>query len=301
MAKSIKKHILDRLGNAKIRKLLILLNARGIVICRDFFTTFTYLPPIKNPQTFNEKINWIKLYRKDMRMVTLTDKVLVRGWVAEKIGVNYLIPLLGEYKNAGEFIRALPSLEGRFVVKATNGGGGKEVILCEDKTEEVWEQLKPKMDQWLLSNTYLRNGEWQYKKLVPRILCERMIDTDATDYKFFCFHGKVRLIQVDSTRFSGHKQQFFDLDWNQLPIVYVAKAGSEPFCKPDNLQEMQEVAEKLSEEFDFVRVDLYNVAGRIYFGEMTFTPNNGLSKFKPVEWDRKLGEMWNLDKQKKRG
>lgn len=299
--KSFKQFVLTKLGNAAVRKLVIQLNLRRVIIKRDFYATLKYKLPAKKPKGLNEKINWVKLYRKDYRMPTLTDKEFVRGWVAGIIGEKYLIPLLGVFSNLEEFEKALPRLEGSFVLKSTCGGGGKEVILCEDKAQKDWEKLEEQMEEWLHANVYWKTGEWQYKKLIPRILCEKMIDIDATDYKFFCFHGKVRLIQVDSTRFSGHKQQFFDLDWNQLPIVYVAKAGSEAFCKPDNLQEMQEVAEKLSEEFDFVRVDLYNVAGRIYFGEMTFTPNNGLSKFKPEKWDRKLGEMWDLDKQKKRG
>jgi len=299
MGKSIKKHILDRLGNGRVRRNFIRLGLRKVVIHRDFYSKFGYKIPAKNPRTFNEKINWVKLYRKDERMAVLTDKYLVRDWVKEKIGEEYVIPMYGIYNSIDEFKKALPDLPERFVAKATNGGGGKEVILCTDKKDINWEEKFVHMKRWSEFKPYYRGGEWQYKKLKSRIMCEEMVDVDANDFKLFCFGGKVFMIQVDLTRFSGHKQQFFDLDWNLMPIRYVASAGDEIYPRPDNLEELIAIAEKLSAEFEFVRVDLYNVNNKIYFGEMTFTPNNGMARFKPDEWDEKLGDMWKLDESRK--
>lgn len=296
---SIKQHILNRLGNAWLRKKLIQLNLRGIVIKRDFYFYLKYKFPAKNPKGLNEKINWVKLYRKDYRMPTLTDKELVREWVSNTIGEKYLIPLIGVYDNVEDFKKALTQLEGSFVLKSTCGGGGKEVILCEDKSGKDWIKLEERMEAWLGSNMYWKNGEWQYKELVPKILCERMIAVEAADYKIFCFHGKAHFLTVDFQRFSGHKQQFYDFDWNRLPMYRMVPQGDNDLPRPDNLEEMREVAEKLSAEFDFVRVDLYNEEGNIYFGEMTFTPGNGATKFKPEEYEEKFGDLWNLDMKKK--
>ncbi len=300
MVKSIKRRILDRLGDKKVRRIMIKLGLRRIVIYRDFYRRFGYMIPKRNPQTFNEKINWIKLYRKDERMSILTDKYLVRDWVKKMIGEEYVIPMYGVYNSIEEFKSNLPELPDCFVVKATNGGGGKEVILCNNKNEIDWEEKCSQMKQWIVYNSYCRGGEWQYKNLKSRIMCEKMVDVDANDFKLFCFGGKVVMIQVDLTRFSGHKQQFFDLDWNLMPIRYVASAGDEIYPRPDNLEEMIAIAEKLSAEFEFVRVDLYNVNNKIYFGEMTFTPNNGTARFKPEEWDKKLGDLWKLDESCKK-
>lgn len=300
MGNSIKERVIRKLADGRIRKLLIQLGLRKVVIHRDFYAKFGYKIPKKNPGTFNEKINWVKLYREDERMSILTDKYLVRDWVKKTVGEEYVIPIYGVYQTVEEFKKALPSLPDCLVVKATNGGGGKEVILCTDKKEINWEEQYSRMARWFEYQPYYRNGEWQYKNLTPRILCEEMVDVEANDFKFFCFGGKVVMIQVDLTRFSGHKQQFFDLEWNQLPIRYVASPGDEVYPRPDNLKEMISVAEKLSAEFEFVRVDLYNVNNKIYFGEMTFTPNNGVARFKPDECDRKLGDLWKLDESRKK-
>ncbi len=300
MGKSIKQHIMDRLGDGRIRKRLIQAGLRRIVIHRDFYVKFGYKIPKKNPGTFNEKINWVKLYRRDERMALLTDKYLVRGWVKKTIGEEYVIPMYDVYNTIEEFKAALPTLPDCFVAKLTNGGGGKEVILCTDKKEIDWEEKYSRMKRWIEYKPYYRSGEWQYKNLKSRIMCEKMVDIDANDFKLFCFGGKVVMIQVDLSRFSGHKQQFFDLDWNLLPIRYVAGAGDEIYPRPDNLKDLIMIAEKLAAEFEFVRVDLYNVRNKIYFGEMTFTPNNGMARFQPEEGDKKLGELWKLDENRKR-
>lgn len=297
--KSIKKFIIYRLGKASIRKVMIHLHLRGVIIRRDFYVNLKYNFPAKNPKGLNEKINWVKLYRKDYRMPILTEKESVRGWVKDKIGEEYLVPLLGVYNNLEEFEAALPKLEGSFVLKSTCGGGGEEVILCKDKAQKDWTKVEEQMATWLHSNVYLKTGEWQYKNLVPRILCERMIAVEATDYKIFCFHGSAYLMAVDFNRFSGHIQQFFDFDWHRLPIYRMVSQGDKDCARPENLDKMREIAEKLSADFDFVRVDLYNEGNRIYFGEMTFTPGNGTTKFKPEEYEEKLGELWNLDMSKR--
>ena len=299
MGKTIKQHYLDRLGAAGTRKLLIRLGLRNLVIKRDFYVYMGYAMP-KEPVTFNEKVTWTKLFRKDERMITLTDKYRVREWVAEKIGKEYLIPLLGYYKNGEEFFENLDTLSCPFVLKSTNGGGGREVLLCRAKEEIQKEKLAVKIQGWLSQDLYYRNGEWQYRYLTPQLICEKMIGENPSDYKIFCFHGKPYMIQVDANRFEKHRQQFFTPDWEQLSIRYVASSGEEVFEKPEGLSEMLSVAAKLSEDFEFVRVDLYYEQGQIYFGEMTFTPNNGCCRFEPHSWDEKLGAMWKLDQNCRR-
>lgn len=296
---SVKQYILNMLGKAWIRKKLIQFSMRGIIIRRDFYVTLKYKFPAKNPKGLNEKINWVKLYRKDYRMPILTDKELVRGWVSDTIGKEYLIPLLGVYETIEELKKALPNLEGSFVLKSTCGGGGNEVILCEDKTQINWVKIEEQIKTWLNSKVYWKTGEWQYKKLVPKIICERMIAAEATDYKIFCFDGKACFLTVDFNRFSGHKQQFFDFEWNRIPMYYMVPQGEGNCVRPDNLEEMRKLAEKLSADFDFVRVDLYNENGHIYYGEMTFTPGNGTTKFKPEKFEEKFGELWKLDTKKR--
>jgi len=250
---------------------------------------------LNNPRTFNEKIQWLKLYDSTPLKTRLADKFLVRDWVKEKIGKEYLIPLLGVYDSFDEIdFNVLPE---RFVLKANHGSGWN--IIVKNKEEFNKEQAKHNMDSWMRTNfAYCAGLELQYFDIVPKIIVEEYLgDEDGSgnlsDYKFFCFNGKPKYIQVDIDRYTNHKRNVYDLAWNLQPFVFQYQNGKNT-PPPDNLHEIVHIANILSKEFCFVRCDFYLVHKKIYFGEMTFTPESGQGKFKPEGWNLKFGNMIKL-------
>lgn len=263
------------------------------ILHHDFRKQMGYDLHLDVPKTFNEKIQWLKCYYRDPLMVTCADKVAVRKYVAEKLGgVEYLIPQYGIFNSADEIdYDALPD---SFVLKPNHSSG--RVIICSDKRQMDSDAIHKICDEWMHENYYYQNGEWQYKNIISKIICEKYIQTNTTDYKFFCFHGAPKLVNVIwNRRGSEYSDAFFDMECNKLP--FRSKHESDKLIKmPINFSVMRRLACKLSEGFPFVRVDLYNVNGHIYFGELTFTPANGMDKFEPIEWDRKLGDMLDLNR-----
>jgi hypothetical protein len=253
-----------------------------------------HLPNLKCPKTFNEKIQVLKLTCRDPRLPTLVDKHAVRGFVASRIGAEFLIPLIGCYQNASEI--DFNSLPEQFALKANHGSGWN--IICMDKSELDWPAAVDKMDRWLRMNFHRIGREWAYCSVPRRIVCEELITDEngnlPNDYKFFCFDGVPRFIQVDLDRFSGHSRNLYDTDWKLLPLEFEYPAGPKDHSAPSNLREMLQIAAKLSAGFPFVRVDLYSETGRTYFGEMTFYPEKGLGRFRPRSYDRIFGDFLDL-------
>ena len=248
-----------------------------------------------NPNTFNEKIQIYKLMYREKNLAKFTDKYLVREHVSGIIGENYLIPLIGLFSDPdGIEIEKLPN---QFIIKATHGSGWN--ILCLDKSDFEWESEKLKIREWLNTNFYTRFREWAYKNIEPRFIIEKLIleqnGSLPLDYKFFCFDGKPQYIQVDSNRFAGHTRNFYDVEWNRLPVKLMYPNNSEFEQKPDLLDEMLDIARKLSQGFPFVRVDLYAVP-EIYFGELSFYPEAGFGNFEPDEWDHEFGKKFEIQK-----
>ena len=253
------------------------------------------------PKTFSEKIQWLKLYNHNPLYTTLVDKYAVKKWVADKIGGEYIIPMLGVWNKANEIdFDVLPN---QFVLKTTNGGGG-DVIICKDKSKFNKAKAIVYLNRGLKNCIYNNYREWPYKNVPPRVIAEKYIDfenssnnndsSDLVDYKFFCFNGIPKFCQVIRNRNTKETIDFYDMEWNHMPFVGlnpVAKNGLNPVAKPQNLKDMISICEKLSEGFPFIRVDLYNVDGKIYFGELTFYPASGFGVFKPDEWNYKLGDM----------
>lgn len=254
---------------------------------------------LENPKTFNEKLQWLKLYDRKPEYTQMVDKYAVKKLVAEMIGEEYIIPTLGVWNQFEDIdFDALPN---QFVLKCTHDSGG--LAICRDKSTFDFAGAKKKLTASLKQNYYWKWREWPYKNVKPRIIAEVYMEEEQTvelrDYKFMCFEGQVKCSFVCSDRFSpeGLHVTFFDRDWKMMPFERHYPSRKEGLHKPLNYEKMIELAEKLSRGIPFVRVDFYEVDRKIFFGELTFYPGSGVEEFNPEEWDYKLGEMIVLPKQ----
>lgn len=248
---------------------------------------------LKNPQTYNEKIQWLKLYDCTPVKTRLADKYLVREYVKEKIGAQYLIPILGVWDSFDEI--DFDSLPNQFVLKANHGCGWN--IIVKDKSTFELTGAKAKFELWMHRNFAFMNGfELQYKNITPKIIAEQYIGSgeDLVDYKMSCFHGEVRYIWVDSERFTAHKRDIFNIEWELQPFRITYDHAPLLPAQPKNLQKMIELATKLSENFLHVRIDFYDVNGTVYLGELTFTSESGVGNFIPPVYDQLWGELLHL-------
>lgn len=255
---------------------------------------------IDNPVTFNDKIQWLKLYDSTPEKTRLADKYLVREWIREQIGEEYLIPIYGNkaYHSFEEIdFEQLPK---QFVIKANHASG--MIMVVKDKSTLNLEELKQTVDKWMHTTFGYRGMETHYFNIPPRIIIEEYIeelDGDLHDYKIHCFNGEPKFIQVFHDRDISAKvawHSFYDLDWNHLDFTYTHHhVNTEPTEKPPVLEEMIQIAKKLSTDFKYVRVDLYLLGDKIKFGEMTFTPENGQFDWKPPEINETLGNMLSLE------
>lgn len=247
-------------------------------------------------ETYTEKMQWAKLYDKDPRKSILTDKYAVRSWVAEKIGEEYLIKLLGVWDSFDEIDFA--KLPDKFVLK-TNHGSGTNVIVKDKKTLD-FRETKRKFKDWFDTDFGYKSLELHYSNIKPKIIAEEYVETEMgelQDYKFLCFDGKPCFCWVDIGRYSNHTRNVYNMEWELQPWNQETYAHYEkPIDKPKNFEKMIEVVEILASNFAHVRVDLYNVNGKIYFGEMTFTNGGGFDRILPVEYDKMLGNLWTLPK-----
>jgi hypothetical protein len=249
------------------------------------------------PQTYNEKLQWLKLnYRKPI-MTAMVDKYEVKKYIADLIGEEYIIPTLGVWDRFEDI--DFDKLPNQFVLKCTHDSGG--VIICKDKSELNKTQAQKKLEKCLNRNYYYQNREWPYKDVKPRIIAEQYMEDESgyelKDYKFFCFDGKPKYCQVIAGRDSGVTTiDWYDKDWNHQPFQ---EPKDYPFseqghCKPHCLNEMWELAAKLSHELPFLRVDFYEISNSIKFGELTFFPTSGMGGFTPEEWDYTFGSWIKL-------
>ena len=251
----------------------------------------------KNPKTFTEKIQWLKLYNRNQEYTKMVDKYAVKDYVAGIIGEDYIIPTLGVWDRPEDI--DWDSLPEQFVLKTTHGGGGGGVVICKDKNTFDREQAVAKLSQSLNSDIYKSFREWPYKNVPRRIIAEKFmtnnkseLSSELNDYKFFCFNGKVKFFKVDFGRFVEHHANYYSPEGELLEF---GEQGLEPDPNypielPANLREMISLAEKLSENEPFLRVDFYNVKGKIYFGELTFYPASGMSKWTTEEADVTIGK-----------
>lgn len=256
---------------------------------------------LDSPQTFNEKLQWLKLYDRNPKYSMMVDKFKAKDYVASKIGKEHIIPTLGIY-NAVEEI-PWDSLTNKFVLKCTHDSGG--IVICKDKNTLDIDNAKRKLSKGLSKSYFYQNREWPYRNVKPRIICEEyMVDesgTELKDYKFFCFNGVPKILKVDFNRSCGHRANYYDLEWNLLDFgeLHFPPDPNRIIRKPKNFNQMVQIATKLSENIPFVRIDLYNSNGLIYFGEMTFFPASGMGMFTKDEWDKTMGDWLVLPKSKK--
>lgn len=258
-----------------------------------FKSRMGYSLNLNNPTTFNEKLQWLKLYDRKPEYTIMVDKYKARDYIAKKIGEEYLVPLLGVWDNCNDIdFNTLPN---QFVLKC-NHNSGIGLCICKDKSKLDINNVKKELQKGLDQDYYLPGREWPYKNVPRKIICEEYLGDNPNDYKFFCFNGRVEYILVCSDRFDSLKETFFDRNWNIAPFKRPGIDIEKTLEKPNNLEKMIKLAEILSVNIPFLRADFYEVDNKIYFGELTFFPASGFSGFEPEEWDLKLGELIKLPK-----
>lgn len=255
---------------------------------------------LKNPQTFNEKLQWLKLYDRKPEYAQMVDKFEAKQYAAAVIGKEHIIPTLGVWSRFEEInFDALPE---QFVLKCTHDSGG--LVVVRDKASLDRAAAKAKIDHSLKQNYYIHGREWPYKNVIPRIIAEKyMEDHDQKrlfDYKFYCFNGEPKYLYI-SEGLENHETariSFLTLDWD---FAEFGRSDFRPFRelppKPKSFEQMVEIAKKLSAGHRFLRVDLYYIKDQIYFSELTFTPCGGCMPFQPEEWDHRLGQFLLLENQ----
>ncbi len=258
---------------------------------------------LNNPEIFNEKLQWLKLYDRKPIYTTMVDKYDSKEYVASKIGEEHIIPTLGIWNNFNEI--DFDSLPKQFVLKCTHDSGG--LVICKDKSKLDKMAAKKKIEKCLRRNFYWTGREWPYKEVKPRVIAEKYMEeyptTNLTDYKIHSFNGIPRVILVCRDRFSelGLTEDFFDQDWTHLDVKMENEPNSKtPIDRPKELEEMLRLAEILSQDIPFLRTDFYTINGKVYFGELTFYPASGFEKYIPESFARKMGD-WTILPEKSRG
>ena len=251
---------------------------------------------LKNPRTFNEKIQWLKLYDRRPIYTTMVDKYAVKKYVADIIGEEYIIPTLGVWDRPEDI--EWDKLPNQFVLKCTHDSGG--LVICRDKSKLDIEAAKAKLSKSLKFDYFLGGREWPYKNVPRRIIAEEFMEDEKTgelrDYKFFCFNGIVRALFIATDRQVREEPyfDFFDAEYNHLDMRHGHPNAPVPPQKPQNFELMKQLAEKLSAGYPELRVDFYEVNGKVYFGELTLFHHNGTVNFEPQEWDYKFGEWFKI-------
>lgn len=290
--------------NPVARKALALLPDK-LYLDLQFYKSFHRFPNWKAPKTFNEKIQWLKLYDRNPDYVSLVDKYKVKQIVADKIGVEHIIPTLGVWDRAEDI--EWNKLPNRFVLKTTHGGGNNGVVVCKDKNTIDKAAVIEKLSEGLKHDSAAYGREWVYRDVKRRIIAEEFIDPspeekDLNDYKFFCFNGEPKMLFVGTERNNPNTEtrfDFFDIDYNHLDILNGHPQADVVPAKPNNYDDMVEVARQLSKGYAFVRIDLYSYKGGVLFGEITFYHHSGMVPFIPNKWDDIMGAWIDLPKIKK--
>lgn len=257
----------------------------------------------ENPRSFTEKLQWLKIYNRKPEYTKMVDKYAVKEYVADIIGDEYIIPTLGVWDKPEDI--DWDELPNQFVLKTTHGGGYNGVFICKNKKMFNKNECIRKLKKSLKSDLYKAFREWPYENVPKRVIAETFmqedVNSDLADYKFFCFNGEPKFCQVIRDRSTIETIDFYDKDWNQMPFIglnpYV-KNGITPVHKPQNLNEMLQICRTLSKNVPFLRIDLYVINGKVYFGEITFYPASGFGLFSPTNYNDVLGNMINIPLKK---
>ena len=259
-----------------------------------FYKNNHYFPNFENPQTFNEKVHWFKLYYHNPLITTCCDKYAVKDYVDKVLGPGHVVPTIAAWDNVNDIdFDALPE---KFVLKV-NWSSGYNIIVKNKALLNI-DKVKHKLNQWMqpYNNSYYVSYNWGYKNMKPVIYAEKYIEQMAGqvyDYKFFCYNGTPKNLFVATDRFKHKHFNFYDMDWNLLPFSWMPNTKHK-IDKPKNFDKMVEFSKKLSEPFPFVRCDYYEIGDQVLLGEMTFYPGGGLLEFKPAKYDLEMGSFIQL-------
>lgn len=255
----------------------------------------------KNPKTFNQKLQWLKVYDRNPLYTTMVDKYEAKKYVADIIGEEYIIPTLGVWDRFEDI--DFDQLPDQFVLKCTHDSGG--LVIVRDKSRFDKEKARKKFKMALNRNPYTVDREWPYKNVKPRIIAEQYMEDptskDLKDYKIFCFNGVAKAMFIATDRANETEEtkfDFFDMEFQHLDFTNGHPNADVPPQKPETFEKMKTLAEELSQNIPQLRVDFYEVNGKAYFGELTFSHWSGMKPFEPKEWDYKLGEWIDLSEIK---
>ena len=250
---------------------------------------------LRNPKTMNEKLQWLKLYNRKPEYTTMVDKIMVKDYVGKIIGEDYIVPLLGVWDTPEQIdFDVLPN---QFVLKTNHSGGNTGVVIVKDKSKIDREAIKEKLQISLKSDIYARYREWPYNNVERKVFAEAYLGNDLADYKFYCYNGYADAVMICVDRQIGDpKFYFFDKEWNLKRYNKRGKDAPTDFTlpKPEGIDKMFELASVLSKDIPYVRVDFYNVNGKIYFGEITFFPASGFDYNRLPDSDLHFGSMIDL-------
>ncbi len=279
-----------------------------LISCLKFMPTKPYLKllykiktgkklNLKNPQSFTEKLNWLKVNEQNYKFTDYVDKIKVREILEEKLGEDIAIPLLGKWERYEDI--DFSTLPDSFVLKCNHDSGSVKII--KNKNEINHKELAKFFKARLKMNLFSISREYPYKFVKPMIMAEKYMvpenANDIEDYKFFCFNGKPEIMFIATDRNKDVKFDFFDMDFNHLDIENIHPSSGKAIDKPLTFDKMKEIATKLSQGLKFVRIDLYEINGEVYFGEFTFFHGGGFWCFKPEEWEKKLGDLIDTSKE----
>ena len=282
------------MGGIVRRVLSRLIKNDELYIKLRFFSGMRKFPDLKHPRTYNEKLQWLKLNDKHKEYTQLVDKYAVKEYLETRDWGGRIIPTLGVWDRFDDIDFA--KLPNQFVLKTTHDSGG--IVIVKDKDKMDMGKAREKLEKSLKRKYFLMSREYPYKDVKPRIIAEKfMVDesgTELKDYKFFCFNGEVKFLFVATDRPFDTRFDFFDADFNHLPFEQGHPWAKKEIKKPAKFEEMKQAAAALSKGIPHVRVDLYNINGEIYFGELTFFHFSGVVPFEPAEWDEKIGDYLKL-------
>lgn len=294
-----KKLIKSRSVRHKILKVLSFIPDKTMVKIQ-YWIKLGRWPDLKNPKLYTEKMQLYKVYYRNPVLGVCCDKFKVREYLEQKGLGEHLGRLYGSYERAEDIdFDALPD---KFVLKTNDGSGGNNVIICTDKSKLNIPEVRQTLNSWLNIKNINPGREWCYT-MIPKsvIMAEEFLEDlkrpgqSIDDFKFYCFAGEIFCIQHDAKRYTPlHTRTFYDADWNKLPTEMLAKAMESPEPLPENFEQMKRLARRLSEDFPHVRVDLYSVNGKVYFGELTFYPGAGYNKVEPSDFDLRMGEAFDI-------
>lgn len=288
---------------ALLKKIGFLFPDKMYLKIRYYFETGKRLH-LKQPRSFGEKLQWLKLYDRRPEYTVMVDKYAVKDYVAGIIGKEYILPTIGVWDNPEDIVfDALPQ---QFVLKTTHGGGSGGVVICKDKNILDKKETVKKLKKSLRQDVYKKLREWPYKNVKRRIIAEQYIDNprgpgkDLVDYKFYCFDGIPHFCQVIGGRSTKETIDFYDMDWQHQAFIGMnpnAINSPVPYQKPNHFEKMREMARQLSKGMAFVRIDMYDTPEKPYFGEITLYPFSGMGEMRPYRYNLILGEMIKLHKQ----